>query len=296
MALAPRVVTVVRRTQLEDVLAQHPTRGQAEYFLRTRGDGLDRLRAIHDKVVAARRAVAAAVPDDCRRATVERADLGRFLFAPEDIVVVVGQDGLVANVAKYLDNQLVVGIDPSDGANPGVLVRHAPTAAVDVVAQAVAGALPVETRTKVAARLDDGQVLDALNEVFVGHAGHQSARYDLAVGGKPPVAQSSSGVIVGTGTGATGWCASLAGQHRDAPELPEPTSTGLAWFVREAWPSPTTDVSRTSGVLTAREELRLTIRSESLVVFGDGMEDDRLVATWGQVVTVTTADRPLRLA
>lgn len=88
----------------------------------------------------------------------------------------------------------------------------------------------------------------------------------------------------------------LAGQHRDAPELPGPTGAGLAWFVREAWPSPTTDVTRTSGVLTAREELRLTVRSESLVVFGDGMEHDRLVATWGQVVTVTTADQRLHLA
>ena len=41
-----------------------------------------------------------------------RGDLDRFLFEPDDLVVIVGQDGLVANVSKYLDGQPVVGINP----------------------------------------------------------------------------------------------------------------------------------------------------------------------------------------
>ncbi len=41
-----------------------------------------------------------------------RPELNRFLFEPEDVVIAVGQDGLVANVAKYLSGQMVVGVNP----------------------------------------------------------------------------------------------------------------------------------------------------------------------------------------
>ena len=44
--------------------------------------------------------------------TVDRSFLPNFVFAPEDTVVTLGQDGLVANTLKYLDGQPVVGVNP----------------------------------------------------------------------------------------------------------------------------------------------------------------------------------------
>jgi len=69
--------------------------------------------------------VSAAIPGGWRRGAVERSDLDRFLFEPEDVVIVVGQDGLVANTAKYLSGQPVIGVNPDPGDGMGVLVRHA---------------------------------------------------------------------------------------------------------------------------------------------------------------------------
>ncbi|MEI9866324.1 MAG: hypothetical protein WDN00_17560 [Limisphaerales bacterium] len=43
---------------------------------------------------------------------VDRSFLPNFVFAPEDTVVTLGQDGLVANTLKYLDGQPVVGVNP----------------------------------------------------------------------------------------------------------------------------------------------------------------------------------------
>ncbi|MGO1317011.1 MAG: hypothetical protein ACTMIR_08255 [Cellulomonadaceae bacterium] len=292
-----RMVLVHRRTELDELLARHATRGQAEFFLRTRGRSLDEVQARHDAVTGTRAELVGAVPADWAVAEVEREDLARFLFAAEDVVVVVGPDGLVANVAKYLDGQLVLGVDPEPGANPGVLVRHDLAAARRVLA-AWAGPdgarrTPVTELATVRARLDDGQVLTALNEVFVGHPSHQSARYTLAAGGRAE-RQSSSGLIVATGTGATGWCASIA-HDRGGRALPTQAQTWLAWFVREAWPSPLTGVELTEGGLEEGEELRLTVGSDELVVFGDGMESDRVSATWGQEVRIDLAPRRLRL-
>lgn len=306
---------VHRRTELDELLDRHATRGQAEFFLRTRGRTLAEVQDRHDAVTAARRVVTAAVPADWALADVERADLDRFLFAPEDLVFVVGQDGLVANVAKYLDRQTVVGVDPEPGRNAGVLVRHLPADAARIVATLSdddagpagtagrarsAGAdarrarLPVDELTMVQIRLDDGQELHALNEVYVGSPGHQSARYRLEVPAGTED-QSSSGVIVGTGTGATGWCASLA-RDRGGRRLPAPADAALAWFVREAWPSPATGATLTDGLLGPQDEVALTVRSDRLVAFGDGVEDDRLEAGWGQTVRIGLADRRLRLA
>ncbi|MFE4194731.1 hypothetical protein ACFRJ9_02605 [Paenarthrobacter sp. NPDC056912] len=295
----PRIVIVHRRTELQELLDRHATRGQAEFFLSTRGRSIRDVQDRHDRLTAALATIRAAVPSDWRTAEVERADLSRFLLTAEDVIVVVGQDGLVANVAKYLNGQPVIGIDPEPGANPGVLVRHTPTAAAALLSSGDAGRLRCQDLTTVTATLDDGQQLSALNEVFVGHASHQSAKYTLAApsftqAGGQTERQSSSGLIVSTGTGATGWCASIA-LERGGRALPTPTDPRLAWFVREAWPSPVTGASLTEGVLETGEALRITVASDQLVVFGDGMEDDRLTASWGQEITVQLGQRPLRL-
>lgn len=303
MALRTRAVLVHRRTELDELLDRHATRGQAEFFLRTRGRTLADVEARHDAAASARRAVAASVPSDWALAEVERADLDRFLFAPEDVVVVVGQDGLVANVAKYLDQQLVVGVNPEPAANLGVLVRHDAGAAARIIGNlatvtrtagaAAFASVRCDELTMVHARLDDGQELRAVNELFLGHTSHQSARYVLTVGAESE-RQSSSGLIVSTGTGATGWCASIA-HDRGGRRLPGRTDPALAWFVREAWPSPMTGVSMTEGVLGEDAELVVTVQSDRLVVFGDGMESDRLEVSWGQEVRIGRAERRLRL-
>ncbi|EFL03962.1 conserved hypothetical protein [Streptomyces sp. SPB78] len=126
MSLAPRVVLVHRVSEYEELLARHGTHGQAAFVLGSRGDDLDTLAGRHHATRDALTAIAARIPLTWRQARVERADLDRFLFAPEDIVVVAGQDGLVANVAQYLHGQPVIGIDTDPGRNPGVLVRHRP--------------------------------------------------------------------------------------------------------------------------------------------------------------------------
>ena len=285
---APRLVVVHRRTRLAELLEVHSTLGAVEFFLSGRGLGIEALRAADEAQRRALDAVSNAVPAQWRHAEVERGQLSRFLFEPDDLVVVVGQDGLIPNVSKYLRDQPVLGIGP--GA-PGVLCRHSPGDLRDLLAGRTKP--ETEVRTMVEAIVDDGQRLRALNEIFAGDRGHQSARYDLRIG-KRAETQSSSGVVVGTGTGAGGWLASLWGQNRPGFGLPGATSGELAYFVREAWPSETTGTSLTAGLLAEGEGLELSARS-ALVVFGDGIERDFLRLEWGQALTVRKAEGGLKL-
>jgi len=297
VSLAPRAVLVHRRTEYEELLARHGTHGQAEFFLTSRGRSIGEVAQRHHRTRRALADVAAAVPVRWRQTRVERADLDRFLFAPEDVVVVVGQDGLVANTAKYLTGQPVVGIDTEPGRNPGVLVRHRAADAPRLLRAAVAHDTAVDELTMVEAVADDTQRLLALNEIYLGRPGHQTSRYRLGPDDDPDAAepQASSGVLVGTGTGATGWLGSLWRERGARRPLPAPSDARLVWYVREAWPSPATRTSLVEGVLTGSQRLRLTVESDRLVAFGDGMESDALDLTWGQTIRVGVSGTSLRL-
>ncbi|MEV6110614.1 hypothetical protein AB0M28_38830 [Streptomyces sp. NPDC051940] len=295
MSLAPRAVVVHRSTEYQELLARHGTHGQAAHFLATRDQDIAEVVESHRLATRALAVATARIPFDWRRAKVERAGLDRFLFAPEDVVLVVGQDGLVANAAKYLSGQPVIGVNPDPRRNPGVLVRHTAPDASWLLVEALADARGAEHLTMVEAVADDSQRLLALNEVFLGPPSHQTARYTLAEEGGPPETQASSGVLVGTGAGATGWLRSVWQERHSALPLPARGDRTLIWFVREAWPSPATGTSRVSGVLTADRRLTLTVRTERLTAFGDGIESDALDLTWGQTVRIGVAETALRL-
>ncbi|WP_329545046.1 hypothetical protein OG548_10490 [Streptomyces sp. NBC_01356] len=297
MSLAPRVVLVHRTTEYEELVARHGTHGQAAFFLSSRGRDIEEVAERFRRTRRALADIASAIPLTWRQARVERADLDRFLFAPEDVVVVVGQDGLVANVAKYLAGQPVVGIDTDPGRNPGVLVRHRADDAGALIASAVARGGVADELTMVEAVADDTQRLLALNEIYLGAAGHQTVRYRLGLDDDRGVVepQASSGVLVGTGTGASGWLRSVWQERGGGMVLPRPTEPDLLWFVREAWPSPATGTSLVAGHLATGARLRLTVESDRLIAFGDGMEGDAVELVWGQTVWVGVAGVRLRL-
>ena len=205
------------------------------------------------------------------------------------------QDGLVANTAKYLKGQRVLGVNPDPRAYDGILVPFAAESAAASLVQAMAGDVDLQRRTMAQVTLDDGQTLYALNELFVGHRSHQSARYRIRTDHREE-RQSSSGVIVATGTGATGWARSIHRERHDRLQLPSPDANRLAFYVREAFPSVATGTDLTSGLVDA--ESPLEIRSENNdggVIFGDGIEQDYLVFNWGMRASFAVAAEKLAL-
>ncbi len=289
----PRLVVVTRPTEYEGLIATHATHGQAAWYLKSRGQDIELYVQRHAAQQGAVEVILRDAPETWKRICVSREHLDRFLFTPDDIVVAVGQDGLVPNVARYACGQPVVGVNPDPQRYEGVLVNHEPEAVADILRSM--SRQPVQQRTMVEARTSDGQRLLALNELFVGHQTHQSARYTLSYGDASE-RQSSSGVIVATGTGATGWARSIHRCHHSSLTLPDPESPQLVFFVREAWPSVATGAELTEGTVDAQNTLELTSEMPSGGrVFGDGMEQDGIELPWARTVSVGVAEEVLRL-
>lgn len=291
--ITPRAVFVIRDTDYEALLARHATRGQARFFLESRGQSLAEVEARHLRFHAVLGQARAAVPGDWRQALTRRVDLDRFLFAPEDVVVTVGQDGLVANVAKYLRDQPVIGVNPDPDLYDGALARIAVGRLPALLPASVAGAAPVERRTMVQGVLDTGERLLALNEIFVGHRSHQSARYRIEAAGTAED-QSSSGLIVASGTGLTGWARSIG----EATHLTVGIGTeeaAVGYWVREPFPSVATGTAVRAGKLTGTALAVTSRMNEGGVVFADGIEQDFIAFDWGRRVELGPADRALTL-
>ncbi|MEL6409263.1 MAG: hypothetical protein AAFQ38_02605 [Pseudomonadota bacterium] len=293
-SLAPRIVIVYRASEYETLIAHHGTRGQASFFLSSRDQNIDDVEAVHAALQACIKETKRLVPQDWSIAQVERGDLDRFLFTGNDIIVAVGQDGLVANLAKYVSGQPVIGVTPGGNGSESVLTSVQPGEVAQLLQEVHNQSAVMQARTMVEAKLSNCERLSALNELFIGHRSHQSARYILKDGEQEEF-QSSSGVIVSTGTGATGWAKSIMNATHQSHEI-TPTDARAIFFSREPWPSKTSGCALSSGMLDQGNRLQLTSRiNEGGVIFADGIEQDFLQFDWGQKVSVSIAAQTLNL-
>src|ERR1044071_1085411 len=71
--------------------------------------------------------------------TIDRDFLPNFVFGPNDIVVTVGQDGLVANTAKYASNLPIVAVNPDPARFDGILMPFNASQARSAVIRALEG-------------------------------------------------------------------------------------------------------------------------------------------------------------
>jgi NAD kinase len=298
-----KVVLVTRHTRLEELVARFHTLTQARFYLEHLGADFNDYEAEHAAYVASLVRVQEVLSAKGRFQRIDRAFLPNFLFGPDDVVVALGQDGLVANTMKYLTGQPLIGVNPDPWRYDGVLLPFEPADFAPVLADTLAGNRPQRSVTMAMARLPDGQVLYAVNDLFIGPRSHVSARYEIRAGDATEV-QSSSGIIVSTGLGSTGWMRSVVTGSVAIAQAMNGTVTPAAWApmawdapelrfaVREPFPSKASQATLVFGAITPARPLVLVSRMpENGIIFSDGIEADRLDFNAGTVATIGVADR-----
>jgi hypothetical protein len=232
---------------------------------------------------------------------VERKFVPTYEFRNAMVVVVIGPDGLVANTAKYVGDLPIVGINPDPKRIDGHLLPFRASHARSVVLSVLNEKAKVRQVTLAEALLNDGQSLLAFNDLFIGRRTHVSARYNLKWKNSSE-SQSSSGVIVATGAGSTGWLSSVfnmmrgvnAWLGREAPRQEKLAweDRKLVWVVREPFASRFSQAELVAGSMAAGEELILeSLMPEGGAIFSDGMEQDFLEFNSGTTARIRVANQ-----
>ena len=203
-----KIILVVRATRLADLKAKFATKSQAKFYVsRLGGDfgDYEREDATYQQSISETQRILSELG---RVQLVQRAFLPNFVFGEQDIVVALGQDGLVANTLKYLNGQPLVGVNPDPKRYDGQLLPFQVPLLDKVMSEVLRGGRAKRDVTMAEAKLNTGLSLCAVNDLFIGMRSHGSARYRIALG-KSVENHSSSGIIVSTGLGSTGWFKSL---------------------------------------------------------------------------------------
>jgi NAD kinase len=302
-----KVVLITRRTRLEELVARFHTLAQAKFYVEHLGQDFREYENENETYQVSKRIVLEVLSLVGRYQVIDRAFLPNFIFGADDVVMALGQDGLVANTMKYLNGHPLVGVNPDPYRYDGILL---PFDAKDVGA-ILGGVMRDERDSKsvsmALAQLSDGQELFAVNDLFIGPRSHVSARYEIRLGNHAEV-QSSSGIIVSTGLGSTGWMKSVAtGSVAIAKALggnaprheyrPQPWDADrLQFAVREPFPSRSSSASLVFGVITNQQPMTLVSHMpENGLIFSDGIEADYVEFNAGTRAIIKIADRAGRL-
>lgn len=292
-----KFVLVTRKTRLQELVERFNTWPQAKFYLEhNKVDAADYLLE-HDHYLKRVGEAERHLKDLGLFQQLERTFLPEYSFNSDDIVVVIGQDGLVANTLKYLSGQKVIAINPDPQRWDGKLLPFRISQLQEIVNEVMRNTASCKTITFAEATTNDGQRLLAVNDLFIGPKSHQSARYRLLWGNQSEE-QSSSGIIVSTGFGSTGWFQSiLAGAVGVTGTKTHDLQGGFAWdekrlqfSVREPFPSSTTGTQLVFGEVTREKTLLLeSLMPEKGVIFSDGIEEDCIPFNSGTIATIGIA-------
>lgn len=211
-----------------------------------------------------------------------------FVFRDDDTVIILGDDGAFVNIAKLLKDQKVITIATTTK-RCGRLMKFA----VDVFEKSASRLLAEDSaciQVSISkAETSRGHMLEAVSDFFVGRADLRSSRYAVLLGVNA-FSQISSGVIVSTGTGSTGWEKSAC-LLDDTYKEREPDDKMLTVVTRE--------LCYGESLGTMRHVKSITFRSDDndTRVLADGvlLDGAMLLLPAGTTVTITANSRAVRL-
>jgi NAD kinase len=300
-----KIVLVTRKTRLEELVERFNTRAQAKFYIEHAGGEFSSYVLEHDAYQYSLETVRRSIEVGLKIQVMDRSMVPTYLFSKQDLIVTLGQDGLVANTAKYVAGQPILAVNPDPDRFDGVLLPFMPAALHKHLEQTLAGRSRARAITMAEAKLKDGQRLVAFNDLFIGARSHISARYRIRYGDKREN-HSSSGIIVSTGAGSTGWLSSIfnetsgilkfLGGQPVAPLKMTWEEERLLFVVREPFLSRHSQAEIVAGTVVLHAPLALESQMPSGgVIFSDGVEADHLDFNSGAIANICIAPEKANL-
>src|SRR5258708_30136374 len=142
-----KLVIVTRKTRLQELVERFNTRSQAKFYIEHAGGDFTDYEREDDAYRFALETLRQSLDVEMPQQFVDRSLVSTFLFQKEDLVVTLGQDGLVANTAKYVGAQPIVAVNPEPGRFDGNLFTFLPNHAGSAVEDVMAGQRKISDMT-----------------------------------------------------------------------------------------------------------------------------------------------------
>jgi NAD kinase len=300
-----KIVLVTRKTRLEELIERFNTQAQAKFYIEHAGGDFSAYVLEHDAYRRSLESVRRSIEVGLKIQVMDRTLVPTYVFSTNDIVVTLGQDGLVANTAKYVSGQPILAVNPDVERFDGILLPFQPLDLRPNLERTLAGNARLRAVTLAEAKLKDGQRLLAFNDLFIGASTHVSARYRIRFGDRREN-HSSSGIIVSTGAGSTGWLSSIFNETSGilsflggAPVRPvrmEWEEKRLLFVVREPFVSRHLQAAIVAGTVLPSAPLALESQMPvGGVIFSDGIEADHLDFNSGAIANIRIAPETANL-
>lgn len=291
-------IIVKNKTRLEALIERFNTKAQARFYIENGGGNFGEYEEEHEIFHTSLNSLQTQLSKVIKHKTLERSFMPSFIFSEKNMIVAIGQDGLVANTAKYSKGIPIIAVNPDKKRYDGVLLPFDTSNFLPGVENVIANKFQAKTMRFAEARLNDGQRLLAFNDLFIGASSHISARYRVSFQDHTEE-HSSSGLIVSTKAGSTGWLSSVfnmaygvAGMFEKNLKLKRPKmkDNELLFVAREPFQSIRTQIGITSGIIKDHHNLRIeSLMPASGVIFSDGIEADFLKFNSGSIATIGIA-------
>lgn len=297
-------IIVKNKTRLESLIERFNTKAQAKFYIERLGGNFEDYVIEHETFHNSLNSLQTQLSKLIKNKTVERLYLPSFIFSEKNLIVVIGQDGLVANTAKYSKSCPIVAVNPDKERYDGILLPFDTLDFVQGVENVITERYNAKTVRFAEAKLNDGQRLLAFNDLFIGASSHISARYKISFNSKTEE-HSSSGLIVSTPAGSTGWLSSIFNmaygvtsmfEKNIKPKRPKLKDNELLFAVREPFQSIRTQTGISAGVIKNQNHLTIeSLMPTSGVIFSDGIETDFLKFNSGAIATIGIAPETAKL-
>lgn len=292
-------IIVKNKTRLEVLIERFNTRAQAKFYIERQGGNFEEYVAEHETFYSSLLVLQTRLSKLIKNKVVERAFVPSYIFTEKNLIVVIGQDGLVANTAKYSNGLPIIAVNPDKKRYDGILLPFDTGNFGHAVEKVLTGIFSYKTVRFAEAKLNDGQRLLAFNDLFIGAASHISARYKISFNNQSEE-HSSSGLIVSTQSGSTGWLSSIFNmaygvtslfEKNLKPKKPKLSNNDLLFAVREPFQSIRTQTGITTGIIKGKNYLRLeSLMPTGGVIFSDGIESDFLHFNSGTIASIGLAN------
>jgi NAD kinase len=305
--LFEKAIIIRDKTRLEQLIDRFNSKAQARFYIERNGGDFDFYEAEHETFYKSLETVKSGTATCLKYKVLDRSFLSTYLFSKTDLIIVLGQDGLVANTAKYVCGQPIIAVNPDPEKYDGILLPYHPENIIQVLTNITKHKNhKIRQITMAEARLSDNQRMLAFNDFYIGSSSHVSSRYSIMFDGKRED-QSSSGIIISTGAGSTGWLSSIFNMVQNVNNSSHGAtdtnhlkidweSNKLIFVVREPFRSHMTQTDIGFGIITKNKPLTISSSiTTGGVIFSDGIEADFLSFNSGNTVCIGIAKEKANL-